>query len=47
MTYSSRVTRTAESPRVIGLQARVNVVSSEISHFSYVFSCCEMTPNTL
>jgi len=37
MTWSSqsRVTKTVESLRVIGLQARVNVESDEISHFSY------------
>jgi len=39
MTWSSqsRVTRTVESLRVIGLQARVNVESNEISHFFYDF----------
>jgi len=35
MTWSSRVTKTVESLRVIGLQARVNVKSHEISHFFY------------
>jgi len=35
MTWSSRVTKTVESLRVIGLQARVNVESHEISHFFY------------
>ena len=33
----SRVTRTVESLRVIGLQARVNVESLEISRFLYIF----------
>ena len=37
MTWSSRVTRSVESVRVIGLQARVNVESYEISQFSYIF----------
>jgi len=39
MTWSSqsRVTRTVESLRVIGLQARVKVESNEISHFFYDF----------
>ena len=35
MTWSSRVTETVESLRVIGLQARVNVESHEVSHFFY------------
>ena len=35
MTWSSRVTRTVESLRVIGLQARVNVESHEISRLFY------------
>jgi len=35
MTWSNRVTRTVESLLVIGLQARVNVESHEISHFFY------------
>jgi len=33
----SRVTRTVESLRVIGFQARVNVVSKEIWHYCCVF----------
>ena len=32
------VTRTVESPRVMGLQARANVKANEIEHFSCVFS---------
>jgi len=54
MTWSSRVessqrrvTRTGESLRVINLQARVNVESNEISHFTYVVFCHEMAPNLL
>ena len=35
MTWSSRITRTVESLRIIGLQARVNVESHEISRFFY------------
>jgi len=35
MTWPNRVTKTVESPRVIDLQARVNVESHEISHFFY------------
>jgi len=35
MTWSSRVTRAVESLRIIGLQARVNVKSHEISRFFY------------
>jgi len=35
MTWSSLVTRTVESLRVIGLQARVNVESHEFSRFFY------------
>jgi len=33
----SQITKTVESPRVIGLQVRVNVESHEISHFFYIF----------
>jgi len=33
----NRITRTVESLQVIGLQARVNGESNEISHFSYLF----------
>jgi len=44
MTWSSRVR--VESLRVIGLQARVNVESHEISRFSMTFTCYEMAPNT-
>jgi len=51
----SRVTKTVESLRVIGLQARVNVESHEISHFFYDISyamkwrpiCCKMVPDKL
>ena len=43
--FSSRVTRTVESLRVIGLLARVSVKSNEIPHSSYVFFCYEMAPN--
>jgi len=49
MTWSSqrRVTRTAGSLQFIGLQARVNVESTEISNFSYVFFRYEMAPDKL
>jgi len=51
----SRVTKTVESLRVIGLQARVNVESHEISHFFYYISyatrwrptCYKMAPDKL
>jgi len=46
MTFSSRVTqvtKTVESPRVIGLEARINVESNEISHF-YVFFSYKIVP---
>ena len=48
MTWSSqsRVTRTVESLRVIGLQAQVNVESHEISCFFNIF-CYEMAPDKL
>jgi len=35
MTWSSRLTRIVVSLRVVGLQARVNVESNEISRFFY------------
>jgi len=40
VTWSSqgRITRTVESFRAIGLHARVNVVSNQISNFSCLFS---------
>jgi len=49
----SRVTKTVESLRVIGFQARVNVESHEISHFFYYIlyamkwhpTCYKMAPN--
>jgi len=55
MTWSSRVTKTVESLRVIGLQARVNVKSHEISHFFYYIfyamkwrlTCYKMVPDKL
>ena len=55
MTWSSRVTKTVESLRVIGLQARVNFKSHEISHFFYYIfyamkwrpTCCSMAPDRL
>jgi len=49
MTWSSqiRVTRTVESLRVVGLQARVNVESHEISHFFYDVFSYEMSPDKL
>jgi len=47
MTWSSRVTRTVESLRVIGLQARGNVESHEISRFFYNIFCYEMAPDKL
>ena len=40
-----RVTRTVESFRVIGVQARVNVESNEILHLSMAFSCYKMAPD--
>jgi len=43
----SQVTRTVESFRVVGLQARVSVESHEISHFFYDIFCYEMAPNML
>ena len=36
--WSSRVSKTVESLRVIGLHVRVNVESHEISHFFYYIS---------
>jgi len=39
--------RTVESPRVIGLQSRVNVESHEISRFFYNIFCYEMAPDKL
>jgi len=39
------VRRTVESLRVIGLQARVNAESHEISRFFYDIFCYEMAPN--
>jgi len=43
-TWSSRVTRTVKSLQVIGLQARDNVESNEIQHFSFLLQngaqCC-------
>jgi len=49
MTWSSqsRVTRTVESLRVIGLQARVNVESHEIFRFFYNIFYYEMAPDKL
>ena len=57
MTWSSqsRVTKTIESLRVIGLQARVNFESHEISHLFYHISyamkwrptCYKMVPDKL
>jgi len=45
MTWSSRVTKTVESLRVIGLEARVNVESHKISHFfSYIFYAMKWRP---
>jgi len=43
----SRVTRIVESLRVIGLQARVNVESHEISRFFYDIFCHEIAHDTL
>jgi len=51
----NRVTKTVESPRVIDLQARVNVESHEISHFFYYIfyamkwrlTCYKMAPDKL
>jgi len=53
--WLGRVTRTVESLRVIGLQARINVESHEISHFFYdIFyvmkwhpTCYKMVPDKL
>jgi len=57
MTWSSQsgVTKTVESLRFIGLQARVMVESHEISHFFYYIfyatkwrpTCCKMAPDKL
>ena len=47
MTWSSRVTRTVELFRVIGLQARVIVESNKISQFPMTFLCYEMAPHML
>jgi len=41
----SGVTRTVESLRVIGLEARVNVESHKISRFFYDIFCYQMAPN--
>jgi len=52
MTWSSRVTSIFKSLGDIGLQARVNVESDKISHFSYIFfimkwhsKYCKMAPD--
>jgi len=53
MTWPSRVTRTVESFRVIGLQARVDVDHKKFHMFSTFFAmkwrptCCKMAPDKL
>jgi len=46
MTRLSRVTRSVELLRVVGLQARVNAKLNEISHFFYIFLCWKWRPKS-